>query len=223
MIIRREIVLLIMAWIVYSIGWGVFHLHWIRYLTKLIPPAVLMWRVADSTDPTHTPYSSSSRVKENLFKGLQWCLFGDLCLMFDDIFPPLFHIGLWGFLIAHILFGVVFRERGVKECDDERCRIFFPIITILTLGAALFIDSISLFLYVEVIIYGSCIISSALLATQLRRRWSWSFGAMMCLLASDLILIFHLNSNLINQLPYPDIWVITLYWIGLTILTVESA
>ena len=137
---------------------------------------------------------------------------GDSFLMYDTISPHYFMLGLVSFLIAHILYGLVFLRRWNKSTSTA----FWVVLFLLVLyGSVLFVqlkDNLGE-LSIPVIIYVSAILLMALTAFNRRNRVS-SEGFRMVFLGAILFVasdsVLAINKFLI-VVPYSHILVMGTY------------
>ncbi|MDW5288213.1 lysoplasmalogenase [Formosa sp. PL04] len=183
----------------------------IHYITKpalLVTLIMFFYKTSKSIDPF---------VKRFTLLGLIFSLIGDILLMFDNINSMFFTLGLSAFLIAHIMYILVF----LKDRRAYKKGFFF--LVALTLYGLIFLHFLKPnlgSLLTPVIIYVLAILGMTTTAFLRQKKGSETsyylilIGALLFML-SDSLLAIH---KFINPIPFEHILIMSTYGIAQLLL-----
>lgn len=139
-------------------------------------------------------------------------LLGDIFLLFDAFSPVYFMVGLASFLLAHLLYGVVFSKKWNKKPSPV---LYGVLLVLIVYGTLLFLHlkpHLNSLTY-PVLGYVCAILFMAITALWRfqrthRKSFVWVFGGALCFILSDSILALHL---FVGDLPYSTVWIMGTY------------
>lgn len=165
---------------------------------------------------------SPSRLRSLVLSALFFSWLGDVLLLLEKRFEPLFAFGLLAFLLAHILYILFFLELRKRNRINQKFNVFaFIAVSVYSTVFYIFLYPHLSFLKLPVFIYVA-VISLMLLACIHAFNFEKNSFGWVCLagtilfVASDSILAFN---RFVIPIPFGSLLVIFLYGIGQLLIT----